>query len=654
MTRNILDSYRSVFAYRKMKSAVGRRFGAPIFGFVYPAGNPDFAYFGWALLHMNNQVAISATIPGSNAERYINWPWQMAKSRAEPIADTAMHFSRHSRDFGRMMNHRNDALGFSESLSDAHIQHDFLLDEDITAGTLSRYKLLILPTVMCLSTGQVSAIRDYVAAGGRLLCSGNTSLFNENGFRVGSGLQLGDVLGVDCASSPPVVAAESIRHKDTDALIPYPGPAIVVQSHPGSGATVGARLLDKNGADLGPALIEHTFGRGRTITLPWNPGGINCEHELRLNTTWTYSRNTSVHDYLIDRVKDLLPTPEFQAVDIPEKVRVSVYRQRGPDPRLMVHLLNATGMNMKPGQKLTTAHHGPAFPALDSDLVFDMLLSPSVKAFVVSPDYGERRAVKLEPLGDGRSRVTARARDARTYSIVVFTEDTENIPQWDEQAQGDDTMRKTGTTGGMAALAVAAGMQGMMALGGGNLMPNPSAETGNPFPTGWGRWKGAGDIGWGVTEDTCYSGNKSAYLSVTKFTEINGRAQVGGALLAGGDLCKGVTGEMALPCEPDTTYAFSFWAKGDVPWTDVKVLGWKTDAAAKTDREAITTTVGRIRPGAEWKQYAGTFRTTDQTRRCVLAFYVIGNADEGMALNTTLYIDDVTLEVKPPAAEDAK
>lgn len=654
MTRNILDSYRSVFAYRKMKSAVGRRFGAPIFGFVYPVGNPDFAYFGWALQHMNNQVAISATIPGSNAERYINWPWQMVKSRAESVADTAVLFSRNSRDFGRMMNHRNDALGFSESLSDAHIQHDFVLDEDITSATLSRYKLLILPTVMCTSTGQVATIREFVAAGGRLLCSGNTSLFNENGFSEGIGLQLGDVLGIDCATNPPMVTAESIRRDDAADLIPYPGTALVTRCRPDSGAKISAQLKDKNGADLGPALIEHAFGKGRTVYLPWTPGGINCEHELRLDTVWTYARNDPVHEYLIDRVQDLLPAPGFQAVAIPEKVRVSVFRQPDPEARLMVHLLNATGMNMKPGQKLTSAHPGPAFPALPADLVFDIQLPQSAKAFVVSPDYEGKRAVKLEPLDDGRSRVTVRAGDVRTYGMVLFVNETENVPQWDDQKKGEDAMRKTGSTNGMAALAVAVGMQGMMALGNGNLMPNPSAEAGDRFPSGWGRWKGAGDFDWGITQDTFYSGNKCAYLTVTKFGEVNGQTQVGGALLAGGELCKGVTGEMALACEPNTTYTFSFWAKGTVPWTDVKVLGWKTEAAAKTDREAIVTTVGRIRPEAEWKQHVGTFRTTDMTRRCVLAFYVIGNEDEGMSVNKTLYIDDITLEAKPPVEETKK
>ena len=69
MTRNVLEASRAVMSYRKLKNSLHRAFGAPIYGLVYPEGDWDLAYFGWALNNMNGQITwehVGACPPGKS------------------------------------------------------------------------------------------------------------------------------------------------------------------------------------------------------------------------------------------------------------------------------------------------------------------------------------------------------------------------------------------------------------------------------------------------------------------------------------------------------------------------------------------------------------------------------------------------------------
>lgn len=179
---------------------------------------------------------------------------------------------------------------------------------------------------------------------------------------------------------------------------------------------------------------------------------------------------------------------------------------------------------------------------------------------------------------------------------------------------------------------------------GDNLAKNPSVEEGDRFPTNWGRWKGQGKMNWGVTEDVFHTGKKSAFITLQRFGKVKGRNNAMAALVVGDS--KGTTGPNALVCEPNTTYSFSFWAKGNMPFVDVKGLAWVSETAAKHERRAIKTSVGRFKPTDEWKEYKGTFTTPDAAKRMILMFYVGGYEDEGAELNKTLFIDDVVITKK--------
>ncbi|MFN7999062.1 MAG: beta-galactosidase trimerization domain-containing protein [Bryobacteraceae bacterium] len=64
-----------------------------------------------------------------------------------------------------------------QALIQAHIPFDLVFDEHLS--DLSKYKVLVLPDTECLSDAQLDAIRQFVAAGGGLVATGQAGLYDQ-------------------------------------------------------------------------------------------------------------------------------------------------------------------------------------------------------------------------------------------------------------------------------------------------------------------------------------------------------------------------------------------------------------------------------------------------------------------------------------------
>ena len=151
--------------------------GSMVFGQApYPDGETDSAQFtGFSELFR----------PARAIEPWLRQP--------TGLSDVGLVFApkprRASRLWGRM---QDGAEAFHDALIDAHIQYDIIqLDRDLSA-----YQLLILPDQAALDDDELASLRQYVTAGGRLLASGSSSLWDEKGARR-PGFGLADVFGVD-------------------------------------------------------------------------------------------------------------------------------------------------------------------------------------------------------------------------------------------------------------------------------------------------------------------------------------------------------------------------------------------------------------------------------------------------------------------------
>ena len=96
----------------------------------------------------------------------------------------------HSQHYMRETTH-----GVYEALLRGRFMFDFVHEDRLDRETLSKYRALLLPNVAVLSDRQCGQIRDYVHAGGSVMASFETSLYEEN-LKPRSDFGLADLLGI--------------------------------------------------------------------------------------------------------------------------------------------------------------------------------------------------------------------------------------------------------------------------------------------------------------------------------------------------------------------------------------------------------------------------------------------------------------------------
>jgi len=119
--------------------------------------------------------------------------------RTQRIPWAAMLFSEQTRQFYGMdkveERYLSHPFGIFRVAWEEHLPLSLITDWEVRPETLTKHKVLILPNAACLTAYQVQVIRGYVSAGGGLVASCDTSLFDELG-RQRPDFALGDLFGV--------------------------------------------------------------------------------------------------------------------------------------------------------------------------------------------------------------------------------------------------------------------------------------------------------------------------------------------------------------------------------------------------------------------------------------------------------------------------
>jgi hypothetical protein len=71
--------------------------------------------------------------------------------------------------------------GVEQALKEAHIPFDIISTKILNTAVLRKYKTLVLPTLACMSDDTAHVLRDFVANGGGLVATFETSLYDEEG-----------------------------------------------------------------------------------------------------------------------------------------------------------------------------------------------------------------------------------------------------------------------------------------------------------------------------------------------------------------------------------------------------------------------------------------------------------------------------------------
>ena len=119
----------------------------------------------------------------------------------QPYANVALLFSRQTLDYLDKGSWESDHAyhdewrGMAMMLLESRIPYQVITEADLTVETLAGYDALVLPLFGAMSAGQAQAIRDFVAAGGTIVTTGETSRFDAQGQPLAD-FQLADVFGV--------------------------------------------------------------------------------------------------------------------------------------------------------------------------------------------------------------------------------------------------------------------------------------------------------------------------------------------------------------------------------------------------------------------------------------------------------------------------
>jgi hypothetical protein len=189
-------------------------------------------------------------------------------------------------------NHRTDepATGFYQALLESRIPFAFVDERRLDAAALAPYRVIVLPNIAALSDAQAAQLRNYVARGGAIVATHETSLYDEWGQRRAN-FALADLFGCDFAGSIEErvqngyllvngVHALTRGFDDTPRIM---GGTRSVNVMPRSGVsgvplTIAPRYPDlpmekaypRSRDSNVPAVYARAFGKGRVVYLPEN------------------------------------------------------------------------------------------------------------------------------------------------------------------------------------------------------------------------------------------------------------------------------------------------------------------------------------------------------------------------------------------------
>lgn len=247
--------------------------------------------------------------------------------------------------------------GWYQALVEARIPFEMVHDQLLDADRLARFNTLVLPNVACLSDGQCQQLADFVARGGGLVATWETSLYDETG-APRDNFGLAELFGVDLVGregpmqnayiniehgSPAqellagLEAADRIVHGayrlDARPRVPFAAPPLtLVPSYPDLPME---EVYPRQARTTTPEVYLRQTSGGRVVYFPWDIDRIFwevlCVDHGRL---------------LANAVRWAADEPAVVEVAGPGVLDVTVWRQNGS---LTVHLVNLTNPMMMKG-----------------------------------------------------------------------------------------------------------------------------------------------------------------------------------------------------------------------------------------------------------------------------------------------------------------
>jgi hypothetical protein len=235
--------------------------------------------------------------------------------------------------------------GLADALVRSHTPFDVIDDVSLEKEPLDRYETLVLPNVACMSERVAARLSEWVKAGGTLLATFESSLYDATGLRR-TNFALAEAFGANAGdkiagpmphdfmqpAKPLAPGAKEYLEATIYHVVAKPTTAKAAMQFmkPLAGRYDGLPQPSEE-----PALLTHSFGKGRTVYFTGDLG----------NTIQTF--HLAGH---LELLKPWFASP-ISLANAPGSVEL-VWRSQDEGARLLLHLVNATGEMTRPIQKI--------------------------------------------------------------------------------------------------------------------------------------------------------------------------------------------------------------------------------------------------------------------------------------------------------------
>lgn len=205
--------------------------------------------------------------------------------------------------------------GWCRMLIEKHVPFNIEIAEFLDDATAQKYDVLILPNTACIDYTFEQVVRKFVAKGGKIVATAQTSLYDNKGERKGN-FGLSDVLGISC---PIPYESNHFYMEDRVEPIICGGYAQCVKTK----ARVLTRLVrtDPSGSssgDIDPLPLERTdwplytiniWDKGKAYYVAWEAGKFYMDHGYWQTAEW-------MSGVLNDVIENLFTTNAPRTVEI--------------------------------------------------------------------------------------------------------------------------------------------------------------------------------------------------------------------------------------------------------------------------------------------------------------------------------------------------
>jgi hypothetical protein len=221
--------------------------------------------------------------------------------------------------------------GAWQILKDLGYDSEPFLDYLMTPAQLARYRMVWLPNAVCLSDAQCAMLRDYVHNGGILVATHLTSVAGEYG-KVRANFGLGELFGAKYVNEEPVEIPDLYLRLPNGEEIPQ-DPQVFRFANSGDGKVLAETIDRGHRANLGPAIVQRTAGKGQVIYIGSG-----------LDAVYAETRMKRLRTYFSSWIEPLLK--QHRTYEIEWQSGVLPHLMSSPNT-LLLHLLADTGNKFK-------------------------------------------------------------------------------------------------------------------------------------------------------------------------------------------------------------------------------------------------------------------------------------------------------------------